>query len=66
MIAIEQGIQQTAQSQIEEELSHMSGKIRVLEWDKSRKQINPAKAAKLSAMLKRKEELEKQLEMLVR
>ncbi|PIS06090.1 MAG: hypothetical protein COT80_02540 [Candidatus Buchananbacteria bacterium CG10_big_fil_rev_8_21_14_0_10_33_19] len=53
------------QSQIEEELSQMQSKIRVLEWDKSRKQINPAKAAKLTNMLKRKEELEQQLEKLV-
>jgi hypothetical protein len=50
---------------IREELGVLKGRIQVLEWDKSRKQINPAKQAKLSSFLKRREELVQKLEELV-
>jgi hypothetical protein len=53
------------ESQIREEINAIQGRIQVLEWDKSRKQINPAKLTKLNTLLKRKEELQTKIEELL-
>jgi len=44
--------------EIKFEMNSLLRMIRVLEWDKSRQQINPAKLDKLASLKKRYEELE--------
>ena len=48
-------------NEIRKEMSSIIRSIRVLEWDKSRQQINPAKLDKLEVLKKRYDELESKL-----
>jgi hypothetical protein len=50
------------QTQLEEELEKLQKMIRVLEWDKSRQQINPAKMDKLDNLKKKEKDLVTQLD----
>lgn len=51
-------------TQLEKELESLQKMIRVLEWDKSRQQINPAKMDKLDNLRKKEKELAVQLDKL--
>ena len=52
-------------NEIKLEMNSLLRMIRVLEWDKSKQQINPAKLDKLQSMKKRYEELESKKSQLV-
>ena len=58
-------LNEMSKADVEIELGSIRSRIRVLEWDRSKKQINPAKAAKLRDYVKREEELVKKLEVLI-
>jgi len=46
------------------ELAQLREKIQVMEWDKTRKQLNPSKAVKLNELLQRKKDLVERLDSL--
>ena len=58
-------LNEISRADVEIELGFLRSRIQVLEWDRSKKQINPAKAARLRDYVKKEEELVKKLETLI-
>ncbi len=50
------------QTQLEEKLEELQKMIKILEWDRSRQQINPAKMDKLSNLKIKEKELVEQMD----
>ncbi|MCK4670532.1 MAG: hypothetical protein KAT43_04980 [Nanoarchaeota archaeon] len=50
------------QTQLEEKLEELQKMIKVLEWDRSRQQINPAKMDKLENLKDKEKELVEQID----
>lgn len=53
-----------ALKQLKEELFQLENKMRILEWDYNREQINPYKKQVFEAMLKEKEQLVSKIDSL--
>ena len=55
--ALDAGVANLSREEVVKELEDLRGKILVMEWDKTHRQLNPSKSFKLNIMSKRKQDL---------